>query len=393
MVQHSLGECAQLLLGGGPPVCQGSDQSKILWRGLQGLGKAAKGSFRPLQDAFDFQDVPGIDDSDPLRTAFKAMDSIGETGDGIKRSFGESLTGVSDELTPLGGLCRAEGLEMGVRYGARGNGLHWRDGRRQHARLQEALAGTRSAHARTAPASRRQIYGDLFGGERQPERSMGLVSMEGGRLQARHAIAVKARLRACMQGLGPALWFGSSLRPLAPEAAIGAAAALPWACSLDLLPQTPKPLHPNPDPGCAAQALAELGDGGRPQTLRPPASRPRDLLLLCPGPAAWLAAPDPRAPSPPDPLPLGVQLKRSLSSATGGASDAVNAYLKQLQDAASAATESSQGTANDVALQVRLLSAPGPFVSYLWAWLAGASGPGRPAIALFPLRKNSCAEF
>ena len=48
-----------------------------------------------------------------------------------------------------------------------------------------------------------------------------------------------------------------------------------------------------------------------------------------------------------------VQLKRSLSTSTGGASDAVNAYVKQLQEAASSATSSSQGSANEVANQVR----------------------------------------
>ena len=47
-----------------------------------------------------------------------------------------------------------------------------------------------------------------------------------------------------------------------------------------------------------------------------------------------------------------MQLKKSLSTSTGGASDAVNAYIKQLQEAASSATTSSQGTANDVANQV-----------------------------------------
>ena len=55
--------------------------------------------------------------------------------------------------------------------------------------------------------------------------------------------------------------------------------------------------------------------------------------------------------------PVCVQLKQSLSSATGGASDAVNGYLKQLQDAASAASTSSQGTANDVAIQVKCRAA------------------------------------
>ena len=49
---------------------------------------------------------------------------------------------------------------------------------------------------------------------------------------------------------------------------------------------------------------------------------------------------------------LGLQLKRSISGTTGGASDAVSAYVKQLQEAASSATSSSQGTAADVANQV-----------------------------------------
>ena len=70
--------------------------------GVQGLKEAAKqgsqaasNSFRPLQDALDFEDAPGVDASDPLRMAFKSMDSIGETGDSIKRSFAGSLSGVS----------------------------------------------------------------------------------------------------------------------------------------------------------------------------------------------------------------------------------------------------------------------------------------------------------
>ena len=49
--------------------------------------EVAKSTFRPLQDAFDFEDVPGVDANDPLRMAFRSMDSLGETGEGVKRYF------------------------------------------------------------------------------------------------------------------------------------------------------------------------------------------------------------------------------------------------------------------------------------------------------------------
>ena len=56
--------------------------------------EVAKSTFRPLQDAFDFEDVPGVDANDPLRMAFRSMDSLGETGDQFKRYLSNIIPGV-----------------------------------------------------------------------------------------------------------------------------------------------------------------------------------------------------------------------------------------------------------------------------------------------------------
>ena len=194
--------------------------SMLSWLCMQGIqsaveqgAEAAKSTFKPLQDAFDFEDVPGVDANDPLRMAFRSMDTLGETGDSFKRYLSNIIPGVQ-------------------------------------------------AHAPLLAFPKRTPY------------------------QLLHA-----HIRAVLHGRCATRGYR----------VMGDARPLPDVCVVDLHTHGQARLH-----GCMHTAMC-----------------------------------------------ADVQLKRSLSTSTGGASDAVNAYIKQLQEAASSATSSSQGSANEVANQVR----------------------------------------